>query len=56
MPLAATLEKIAPLSDECKTALRAVTHLKSYLQGRTLVAPGQINDKLLHRKRIGTNF
>ena len=48
MPLITTLEKIAPLSDKCKAALREVVKYKNCPKDRFLVTQGQISDKLYY--------
>ncbi|MDF7821294.1 Crp/Fnr family transcriptional regulator [Runella sp. MFBS21] len=46
MPLAVALSKISFLSPQCQSAVRDVSHTLSYKAGRSLLIPGQVNEKL----------
>lgn len=48
MPLATALLKIAPLSEKCQVAIRAVSQSLIYKSGRYLLVPNQISDKLYY--------
>ena len=48
MPFIDALEKIAPLSPLCQTALREITTVQKLKKEHYLVVPGQVNDKLYY--------
>ena len=48
MPFINELEKLAPLSEECKIALREAAKLKNYPKKHCLLSPEQMSDKLYY--------